>query len=98
MMVFAIHGHKSAMGAHVSLHPEPLIHLPPHPIPLSCPRAPTLNPQLHAWNLHWSSICNVLCYFCLPSTWIMDRGNLGFNIDQDIHIARSLFKLLPKTI
>ena len=56
MMVFAIHGLESAMGAHVSPHPEPPFYLPPHPISLGCPRALTLNALLHAWNLHWSSI------------------------------------------
>ena len=30
-MFFAIHQHESAMGAHLSHHPEPLSHLPPHP-------------------------------------------------------------------
>ena len=32
MVIFAIHRHDSAMGAHVSLHPESPSHLPPHPI------------------------------------------------------------------
>ena len=44
------------MGAHVSHHPETLSHLPPHPIPMGCPRAPALGALLHALNLHWSSI------------------------------------------
>ena len=35
-MIFAIHQHDSAMGAHVSLHPEPPSHLPPHPISVLC--------------------------------------------------------------
>ena len=38
-MVFAIHQHESAMGADGSPHPGPPYHLPPYPIPLSCPRA-----------------------------------------------------------
>ena len=42
MVVFAIHLHVLAMGAHVSPHPEPVSHLPPGPIPLGCPRAPAL--------------------------------------------------------
>ena len=37
-------------------HPEPPSHLPPHPIPLGCPRAPALSALLHASNLHWSFI------------------------------------------
>ena len=55
-MVFATHGHESAMGAHVSPYPEPAFLLLPHPIPLGCPGAPALSALLHAWNLHWSSI------------------------------------------
>ena len=40
-MVFAIHQHESAMGVRVSHHPEHPFHLPPHSIPLGCPRAPS---------------------------------------------------------
>ena len=43
MVVFAIHQHESAMGTHVSPHPETLSYLPPHPILLGCPRAPALS-------------------------------------------------------
>ena len=50
-------------------HPESPSHLPPHPIPLGCPRAPALSALLYASNLHWSSIfssvaqsCPTLCY------------------------------------
>ena len=35
VVVFAIHQHESAMGVHVSHHPEPRSHLPPHPSELS---------------------------------------------------------------
>ena len=62
---------ESAMGVHVSPHSEPLPHLPPHAIPLGCPRARALGAQLHAWNLHWSSWRVVMymfhCY-SLPSS------------------------------
>ena len=47
VVVFAIQRHESATGAHVSPHPEPPSHLPPHPIPLGCPRAPALSALLH---------------------------------------------------
>ena len=50
------------MDAHVSLHPEAPFHLPPHPIPLGCPRAPALSALLHAWNLHRSSILHMVIY------------------------------------
>ena len=56
MVVFATHRHELAMGVHVSHHPEAPSHIPPHPIPPGCPRAPTLSALLHASNLHWSSV------------------------------------------
>ena len=61
-MVSAIHWHESAMGAHVSPNPEPSSHLPPHSIPLGCPRAPALSALLHASNLYWSSILHTVIY------------------------------------
>ena len=36
--------------------------LPPHPIPLGCPRALALGALLHASNLHWSSILHMVIY------------------------------------
>ena len=51
-MLFAIHRHESATGAHVSANPESPTHLPPHPISLGYPRALTLGALLHALNLH----------------------------------------------
>ena len=62
MVAFAIHQHESAMGVHVSPYPEPLSHLPPHPIPLGCPSAPALSALFHASNLHWSSILHMVVY------------------------------------
>ena len=59
-MVFAIHQHELATGTHVSPNPEPSSHLPPHPIPLGCPRALALSALLHALNLHWSSILHMV--------------------------------------
>ena len=61
-MVFAIYQHESAAGIHVSSPPEPWSHLPPHPIPLGCPRAPALGALLHALNLHWSSLLHMVMY------------------------------------
>ena len=61
-MIFAIHQHELAIGIHVSPYPEPLSHLPPHSIPLGCPRAPALGAQLHASNLHWASILHMVMY------------------------------------
>ena len=49
---------------HVSHHPEPLTHIPPHPIPLGCPRAQALSALDHVSNLHQSSILHmVICMF-----------------------------------
>ena len=56
------HLHGSVTGAHVSPHPEPPSHLPPHTTPLGCPRALALNALLHASNLHWSSILLMVIY------------------------------------
>ena len=49
--VFAIHRHESATGAHASLDPEPLSHLPPDPIPQGHPSAPALSVLSHASTL-----------------------------------------------
>ena len=60
-MVFVIHQHESAMGAHVSpvLNPLPTT-LPP--TPLGCLRAMILGALLHASNLHWSSVLPMVIY------------------------------------
>ena len=62
MVVFSIHQHESATGVQASLHPETSTYLPPHSIPLGCPRAPALSALLHALNLHWSSILRMVIY------------------------------------
>ena len=43
-------------------HPELPSHLPPHPIPLGYPSAPTLSALFHALNLDWSSISHMAIY------------------------------------
>ena len=62
-----------SQDAHVSTYPELPIHLPPHPIPLGCPRAPALSALFHALNLHWSSILNMVIHmfqcFSLKSSY-----------------------------
>ena len=72
-MVFAIHRHESAMGVHVSHHPESPFRLPPYPIPLGCPRAPALGALLHASNLHWSSILHTVIYMFQCSSLILSH-------------------------
>jgi len=47
---------------HVSPNPETPSHLPPHLIPLGCPRALALGALLHASNLHWSSVLHIVIY------------------------------------
>ena len=61
-MVFAILQHELATGIHVSPHPEPCAFFPPYPVPLGCPRAPTLDTLLHTLNLHWSSVLHMVMY------------------------------------
>ena len=41
---------------------RPHHHLPPHSIPLGCPRAPALSAWLHALNLNWSSVLYMVIY------------------------------------
>ena len=50
-------------------------HLPPHPIPLSCPSAPALSALFHASSLNWSyishmAICMFHCYSLKPSFFL----------------------------
>ena len=42
--------------------PEPLSHLPPHPIPLGHPSAPALSTLSHASNLDWWSVSHMIIY------------------------------------
>ena len=62
MVVFAIHWHESAVGVHVSPHPEPPSHLSPHPIHLGCPSALALSALFHALNLDWLSVSHMVIY------------------------------------
>ena len=49
-------------GCTCAPHCEPPSHLPPHPIPQSCPSAPALSVLFYASNLDWSSISHMLIY------------------------------------
>ena len=42
--------------------PQTPSHIPPHCIPLGCPRAQALSALLHASNLHWSSALHMVIY------------------------------------
>ena len=53
-------------------HPEPLSHLPPHPIPLGHPSAPAQRTQYHASNMDWWFVSHMIiymfqCYFLRSS-------------------------------
>ena len=41
---------------------EPPSHLPPHPTPLGCHRAPDLSSVSHTAHFHWSSILHMIFY------------------------------------
>ena len=43
-------------------HPEPLSHLPPHPIPWGHPTALALSTLSHALNLDWQSTSHMIIY------------------------------------
>ena len=43
-------------------HPESPSCLPPHAVPLCCPRAAALGTLLHVLNLHWSSVWHMVKY------------------------------------
>ena len=47
-----------------SPHPKIPSHLPPHPVPLCCPRAMALGALLHASNSHWSSVLYIYMFQC----------------------------------
>ena len=77
VVVFAIHWHASATGACESPILNTLSHLPPHPIPLGCSRAPVLSALLHAWNLHWSSILHMVIH--MSHTVLSNHPTLAFS-------------------
>ena len=57
--VFSIHQHVWFLP-YIDMN-QPWVHMC-LPIPLGCPRAPTLSALLHALNLHWSSILHMVIY------------------------------------
>ena len=63
MVALTTHHHELATGTHES---PPLSwtpsHLPPHPIPLGCSRAPALSALLHASSMHWSSVLHMVIH------------------------------------
>ena len=64
LMVFTIHQYESAIGIHVSPPSWTPSNLPPHTIPLGCPRALALGALLHAPNLHWPSVLHAVIHMC----------------------------------
>jgi len=55
---------------------NPPSHLPPHPIPLGCPRAPALSALLQALNLPWSSILHMVMYMLQCSSLVSSHPRL----------------------
>jgi len=62
----AIHRHESAMGVHVSHHPEPPSPHPPHPLPLGCPGAPALSALLVIYFTYGNVHVSVLFSHIIP--------------------------------
>ena len=62
-VVFAKHQHVSPTGTHMPLPPEPPFHLPPHPTPPGCHRAPDLTSLCHTARLESLTI-----FLCFKST------------------------------
>ena len=48
------------IGCTCVLHPEPLFHLPPHPIPLGHPSAPALSVLYRALNPDWRLVSHMI--------------------------------------
>jgi len=63
-------------GCTCVLRPEPASHLPPHPIPLSCPSSLASSALFHASNLHWSSISHMVIYM-FSFLFLENSGNSG---------------------
>ena len=58
VLVSAIPQHESSIGIPMS----PPSHLPPHPTPLGCHRAPDLSSLHHTANSHWLSVLHMVTY------------------------------------
>ena len=52
-------------------YPEPLSHLPPHPIPLGHPSATALSTLSHASSLDWRSVLHMIMYVSMPFSQII---------------------------
>ena len=59
-------------------HPEPLSHLPPHPIPQGHTTAPTVGVLSHASNLDWRSISHMVIYMFQCYSLISSHALWGF--------------------
>ena len=77
------------------LSPPPL--LPPHRIPLGCPRAPSSSALLHTSNLRWSSvlhmvICMFQCYSLFATLWtVVLQAPLSMRFSRQEYWSRLSF-------
>ena len=69
-------------------------HLPPHPIPLGCPRAPALSALLHASNLHWSSVLHMVIYTFQCCSLKSSHPHLLSHCPKVCSLHRCLFAVL----
>ena len=88
MVVFAIHGHESAMGVHVFPILNTPSHLPPHPIPQGHPSAPALSTLSHASILDWRSVSHMV-----PTRLLCPWDSPGKNTGVGCHFLLQCLKV-----
>ena len=64
---------------HMCPHPKPHSRLPPHPVPLGCPRALALSALIHVSNLHLSSILHMVIYMFQCVAHLISFCSVQFN-------------------
>ena len=101
-MDLAIHQHELPQVYMCLSHPETPSHIPPHTIPLGCPRALALRALPHAWNLHWSSILHMVmnsAFMIFISLGSVKNLSLSWSEHRCLHIQATHYTLnLLRTI
>ena len=72
-------------------HPEPLSHLPPHPIPLGHPSAPAQRTLYHASNLDWWFVSQMIIYMFQCYSLRLSHPHLLPQSPKDCSIHLCLF-------